>query len=201
MTTPQLVANPAAELTADLDDWGPRPEPTAATPLMSGRIFYEGDGVQVGVWECTPGGWPIENRPDHETVQILAGRARLTNADGSSVELVGRRRADAPQGLVRPLGHPRDGAQALRHRRVESAPCCSVHAPPVVYWIQSLRASGVHHAGPPTRPDRRRHPARRRGAGDPRHGRAQFGDDRLRPHIAEWFEAAPPGPRAGPRAR
>lgn len=88
MTTPSLVANVPADLTADLEDWGPRAGADSGDPRMSGRIFFEGGGVQVGVWECTPGGWPIESRPDHETVQILAGRARLTNADGSSVELV-----------------------------------------------------------------------------------------------------------------
>ena len=55
--------------------------------MTSGRVLYEGNGIQVGIWECTPGGWTIKDRPDHETVQILAGRARLTNADGTSTEL------------------------------------------------------------------------------------------------------------------
>jgi len=87
MDAPLLVANPVAELSAALDDWGPRAGADSGEPVMSGRVFYGGNGVEVGVWECTPGGWSIENRPDHETVQILAGRARLTNADGSAVEL------------------------------------------------------------------------------------------------------------------
>ena len=87
MTTPPLTANAQAELTAELDDWGPRSGADSGEPLMSGRIFYEGNGIQVGLWECTPGGWAIQNRPDHETVQILAGRARLTDSDGTSVEL------------------------------------------------------------------------------------------------------------------
>jgi len=43
--------------------------------------------VQVGLWECTPGGWTITDRPDTETVRILSGRARLTDAGGASVEL------------------------------------------------------------------------------------------------------------------
>jgi hypothetical protein len=87
MTAPSLTANYQAELDAELEDWGPRAGADSGEPLMSGRILFEGGGVQVGVWECTPGGWSIEDRPDHETVQILAGRARLTNADGSAVEL------------------------------------------------------------------------------------------------------------------
>jgi uncharacterized cupin superfamily protein len=87
MSTPPLVANAAAELTADLEYWWPRVGADVGEPMMSGRVFYEGNGIQVGLWECTPGGWAIKDRPDHETVQILAGRARLTNADGTSSEL------------------------------------------------------------------------------------------------------------------
>ena len=87
MTTPLLVSTPSDELTAELEDWGPRTGADSGAPTTSGRVFYEGNGVQVGLWECTPGGWAIKDRPDHETVQILAGRARLTNADGTSVEL------------------------------------------------------------------------------------------------------------------
>jgi len=87
MTTPLLVATPGADLTADLEDWGPRGGADTGSPMMSGRILYEGNGVQVGIWQCTPGGWAIKDRADHETVQILSGRARLTNADGTSVEL------------------------------------------------------------------------------------------------------------------
>lgn len=87
MTTPLLVANAYADLSADLEDWGPRVGADSGSPHMSGRLFYEGGGVQIGIWECTPGGWSIENRPDHETVQILSGQARLTNADQTSVEL------------------------------------------------------------------------------------------------------------------
>jgi uncharacterized cupin superfamily protein len=87
MTSPPLVANAAADLSAELGDWGPRVGADTGEPMTSGRVFYEGNGVQVGLWECTPGGWTIENRPDHETVQILSGRARLTNADGTAVEL------------------------------------------------------------------------------------------------------------------
>lgn len=87
MTSPLLVANGTDELSGELEDWGPRVGADSGEPQTAGRVFYEGNGVQVGLWECTPGGWSIENRPDHETVQILSGRARLTNADGSSVEL------------------------------------------------------------------------------------------------------------------
>jgi len=87
MTAPLLVSIPDAAVGSDLEDWGPRIGADSGEPLMKGQIFHDADGFQVGVWECTPGGWAIDDRPDSETVRILAGRARLTNADGSSVEL------------------------------------------------------------------------------------------------------------------
>ena len=98
MSAPTLKAVTSDDFTGTLEDWGPRVGADVGEPVMSGRIFYEADGIQIGVWECTPGGWAIENRPDTETVRILAGRARLTDADGSSVELT------AGDGLVLPKG-------------------------------------------------------------------------------------------------
>lgn len=87
MTAPMLVSVPDAELAGELEDWGPRIGADSGEPMMSGLIFHDAAGFQVGVWECTPGGWSIDNRPDSETVRILKGRARLTDASGASVEL------------------------------------------------------------------------------------------------------------------
>ncbi|MFZ0322980.1 MAG: cupin domain-containing protein [Actinomycetes bacterium] len=85
--TPRFVTATDTDLFADLEDWGPRVGADSGEPVMSGRIMHDADGVQVGVWACTPGGWTITDRPDTETVRILSGRARLTNADGTSAEL------------------------------------------------------------------------------------------------------------------
>jgi uncharacterized protein len=84
-----LVDVPAELLTGPLDDWGPRTGADSGDPQLSGRIFHGDDTapVEVGVWACTPGGWTITDRPDTETVQILSGLARLTDAGGRSVEL------------------------------------------------------------------------------------------------------------------
>jgi uncharacterized cupin superfamily protein len=95
---PTLVATTAVEIDGPLEDWGPRIGADQGEPVTSGRVIYDGNGVQVGVWECTPGGWTIDDRPDHETVRILAGRARLTNADGSSVELAAGDALTLPKG-------------------------------------------------------------------------------------------------------
>ena len=77
------------QLDSPLDDWGPRPGADSGEPRMSGRILFStaDDSVEVGIWACTPGGWSIVERPDTETVRILAGLARLTDAGGRSVDL------------------------------------------------------------------------------------------------------------------
>lgn len=88
LPVPLLVDVPAADLVGPLEDWGPRPGADVGEPRMSGRVFYGDQGpVEVGIWACTPGGWEITDRPDTETVQILSGRARLTDAGGLSIEL------------------------------------------------------------------------------------------------------------------
>ena len=89
---PGLFSAVSAELDAPLEEWGPRPGADSGDPRMSGRILFStADGsVEVGIWACTPGGWSIEDRPDTETVRILSGRARLTDAGANKdgVELV-----------------------------------------------------------------------------------------------------------------
>ena len=84
-----LFSAASAELDSPLDDWGLRPGADSGEPRMSGRILFStaDDSVEVGIWACTPGGWSIADRPDTETVRILAGLARLTDAGGQSVDL------------------------------------------------------------------------------------------------------------------
>ncbi len=66
---------------------GPRAGADTGDPQMSLAEFYSADGTEVGVWECTPGGWAIHERPDTEVVHILEGRVRMTNTDGSTREI------------------------------------------------------------------------------------------------------------------
>jgi uncharacterized cupin superfamily protein len=88
LPAPLLVDVPADVLTGPLEDWGPREGADTGEPRMSGRVLYGAEGpVEVGVWACTPGGWAITDRADTETVQILSGRARLTDAGGRSADL------------------------------------------------------------------------------------------------------------------
>lgn len=100
LTTPKLIAADSALLEGPLEDWGPRVGADVGEPMMSGRVLQpRGEGLpEVGVWECTPGGWAIESRADTEVVLLLSGRARLSDADGTSVEL------GAGESIVLPIG-------------------------------------------------------------------------------------------------
>jgi uncharacterized protein len=71
-----------------LEPIGPRVGSDSGDPQASGVTFFSGHGVDVGVWECTPGGWAIHDRTDTETMMLLAGAVTITPADGDPVELV-----------------------------------------------------------------------------------------------------------------
>lgn len=50
-------------LDGELEPLGPRAGFDSGDPQTSGITFFSGHGVEVGVWECTPGGWAIVDRP------------------------------------------------------------------------------------------------------------------------------------------
>ena len=66
---------------------GQRAGADSGDPQVSSATISNQDGVNVGVWECTPGGWPVNNRPDCEVAHILKGRATITDASGAKQEL------------------------------------------------------------------------------------------------------------------
>jgi uncharacterized protein len=79
----------AAKSDIHLEPVGQRPGADRGDPQVSLAVIYEGPkGLsEVGVWECTPGGWPIRNRSDTEICHIVLGRAVLTGDDGARQEL------------------------------------------------------------------------------------------------------------------
>jgi uncharacterized cupin superfamily protein len=62
---------------------GQRPGADSGDPQVSSVAIHNADGIHVGVWECAPGGWPIQNRQDCETATIVSGKGRITDADGT----------------------------------------------------------------------------------------------------------------------
>ncbi len=85
MTTIPSVA--AAE-TIELEPTGVRAGADSGTPETSAREISSGNGIDVGVWECTPGGWAIENRPNTEVCSIVSGTGVITDADGTKRQLM-----------------------------------------------------------------------------------------------------------------
>lgn len=57
-------------------------------PQTSATEIFSDGKTHVGIWECTPGGWSIENRSDTETCSIISGRGVITDADGTQHILV-----------------------------------------------------------------------------------------------------------------
>jgi uncharacterized cupin superfamily protein len=83
-----MVVAYADVLDGELEPLGPRAGHDRGDPQTAGITFFSGHGVDVGVWECTPGGWSIVERTNTETMLLLAGAVTITPADGEPVELV-----------------------------------------------------------------------------------------------------------------
>jgi uncharacterized protein len=87
LALPASIALSDADLSGPLSPTGPRAGADSGTPMTALRVLHEDGPVNVGIWECTPGGWSIERRTNTEIVRILAGRARITDASGAVREL------------------------------------------------------------------------------------------------------------------
>jgi len=84
---PASIAANEADLLGPLEPSGPRAGADRGTPMTALRVLHRDGRIEVGIWECTPGGWSIERRGNTETVRILAGRGRITDVDGTVREL------------------------------------------------------------------------------------------------------------------
>lgn len=94
MTDPAaVVASVAASADAisdePLPDFGRRDRADSGDPQVSARVLARdpASGTEVGVWACTPGGWPVKSRIDTEIAHILSGRVVITDDGGERHEL------------------------------------------------------------------------------------------------------------------
>lgn len=95
---PDSIAVSDADLFGPLEDTGPRVGADSGAPMTALRVLLDAGPLQVGIWECTPGGWSITNRPNTEIIHVLRGTARITDADGEVRELV------AGSAVILPIG-------------------------------------------------------------------------------------------------
>ncbi|CAN5188205.1 cupin domain-containing protein [soil metagenome] len=82
-----LALSRAADIDGPLPATGRRAGADVGDAQTGLLEIFRSERVKFGVWECTPGGWEIENRKDTETMILLAGRVRLTTRGEEPVEL------------------------------------------------------------------------------------------------------------------
>ncbi|WNC68861.1 cupin domain-containing protein [Thalassotalea nanhaiensis] len=82
------LKNVADIASADLDDWGPVPQPISAEiSTLRGLIINENpDGSEAGIWECTPGIW-TRLVMDAEISSFVAGHALFHPENGDTIEI------------------------------------------------------------------------------------------------------------------
>lgn len=96
---PSLVLVEADTVNGELQDAGQRPGADSGNPMLGLlKLDSQGNG-NVGVWECAPGGWPVDNRQDTEVCYILSGTAVLTDQSTGD-----KHRISAGDFLVLPVG-------------------------------------------------------------------------------------------------
>jgi uncharacterized cupin superfamily protein len=75
------------DILGQLPDDGRRMGANSGDPHTGTRPLYSDTHLRCGVWECTPGGWDVENRVGTETMFILQGRVRITTKGEEPVEI------------------------------------------------------------------------------------------------------------------
>ena len=78
-----VVPSSAGAADMNLESIGPREGADQGDPQVSMQSIFKDESIHVGVWECTPGGWPIVDRGDTETASIVSGKGIITDADGT----------------------------------------------------------------------------------------------------------------------
>lgn len=71
----------------ELTPAGQRAGADSGDPQISVKQISNTDGISVGIWECTAGGWPVVNRADTEVATILSGKGRITDDDGTVTQI------------------------------------------------------------------------------------------------------------------
>jgi len=70
-----------------LPELQPREGALAGEPREADFDAYVDGDTSVGVWECTPGRFPGKKEGINEMMHLLAGRATITDEDGTVHEL------------------------------------------------------------------------------------------------------------------
>lgn len=66
---------------------GPRRGATHGDPVESACELSSDGQTSVGIWECTPGRFPVVRDGSHSFMYVLSGEATVTGTDGDRHEL------------------------------------------------------------------------------------------------------------------
>ncbi|MCK1517530.1 cupin domain-containing protein [Bradyrhizobium sp. 190] len=67
---------------------GQRPGADKGDPQLGLLKIAPNAKGNISIWECQPGGWPINDRPDTEVAFILSGKAIITDEATSKANAV-----------------------------------------------------------------------------------------------------------------
>jgi uncharacterized cupin superfamily protein len=59
----------------------------AGAPRCSERVLVDTDGMEIGVWEVTPGRFLSVKPSSGEVMHFVSGRGTLTHPDGSTTDI------------------------------------------------------------------------------------------------------------------
>jgi hypothetical protein len=82
-----VAASPEVLETLMLSVIGPRRAAVEGDPVESVCEISNDGRTSVGVWECTPGRFPVARDGTHSFMYVLAGEATVAGSDGSTHEL------------------------------------------------------------------------------------------------------------------
>jgi uncharacterized cupin superfamily protein len=77
-----LFLSPGDLATRPVDPVGPRNPAYDGEPFESIHTIFDDGRTTVGIWECTPGRFPVAKDGTHSCMYILAGDATVTDAGG-----------------------------------------------------------------------------------------------------------------------
>jgi len=82
-----LIPSSACAADATLTPAGIRVGADEGNPQTAVKEIYTDGITDVGIWECTPGGWEVHNRDNTETCIIISGKGVIIDASGQEQAL------------------------------------------------------------------------------------------------------------------
>ena len=74
-------------LDAGLTPIGPKADSVDGHPFESELVLYKDDGVEIGIWEVTPGKFPGSKDGCCECMHFVKGAGTITDESGSVTEI------------------------------------------------------------------------------------------------------------------